>query len=120
MCGQLGAFGTNSFDVLVDDEKYIKEAQRIAVERGDVLENLMRGPNQSLSPSQSLNRSRKVLQSLNLSRNRSQNQNQSLVLQNIAGIILHCCVYSIVLWLLLIKILDTDDNRDVTRHSSLI
>ena len=34
MCGQLGSFRTNAFDVLVDDDKYMKEAQNIAVDRG--------------------------------------------------------------------------------------
>ena len=43
MCGQLGSFGTNAFDVLVDDEKYMNEAQRMAIERGeDVLDSLMK------------------------------------------------------------------------------
>ena len=43
MCGQLGSFGTNAFDVLVDDEKYIHEAQRIALDRGDdVLDKLLK------------------------------------------------------------------------------
>ena len=43
MCGQLGSFGTNSFDVLVDDEKYINESRKIAIDRNDdILENLMK------------------------------------------------------------------------------
>jgi len=43
MCGQLGSFGTNAFDVLVDDEKYLKESKKIAVNReDDVLGSLMK------------------------------------------------------------------------------
>ncbi|MAP61388.1 MAG: hypothetical protein CMF82_00300 [Candidatus Marinimicrobia bacterium] len=55
MCGQLGSFGTNSFDVLVDHDKYIHNDVDVGEERGNpILDGLMKVNNEDYCSSSNM------------------------------------------------------------------